>query len=108
MCSETFKCDCDLNDFFFSFPHREQKDPIYLRDKVSQKHSKEQFESAQKIEQEYSKFFTGMYSVKLSLKKTTTHKQKKKRLALIKYFCLFRYCPRRHPPVHLHSDHDYS
>lgn len=64
MCSETFKCDCDPNDFFS--PHREQKDPIYLRDKVSQKHSKEQFESAQKIEQEYSKFFTGMYSVKLS------------------------------------------
>lgn len=69
MCSETFKCDYDLNYFFFFFfffPHREQKDPIYLRDKVSQKHSKEQFESAQKIEQEYSKFFTGMYSVKLS------------------------------------------
>lgn len=42
------------------FPHREQKDPVYLRDKVSQKHSKEQFESAQKIEQEYSKFFTGL------------------------------------------------
>lgn len=38
---------------------REQKDPVYLRDKVSQKHSKEQFENAQKIEQEYSKFFTG-------------------------------------------------
>lgn len=41
-------------------PCREQKDPIYLRDKVSQKHSKEQFEIAQKIEQEYSKFFTGL------------------------------------------------
>ncbi|XP_051774074.1 disks large homolog 5a isoform X4 [Ctenopharyngodon idella] len=39
---------------------KEQKDPIYLRDKVSQKHSKEQFEIAQKIEQEYSKFFTGI------------------------------------------------
>uniref|UniRef100_A0A8C6UGH7 Discs, large homolog 5a (Drosophila) n=1 Tax=Neogobius melanostomus TaxID=47308 RepID=A0A8C6UGH7_9GOBI len=39
---------------------KEQKDPIYLRDKVSQKHSKEQFESAQKVEQEYSKFFTGI------------------------------------------------
>uniref|UniRef100_A0A3Q3IXV9 Discs, large homolog 5a (Drosophila) n=1 Tax=Monopterus albus TaxID=43700 RepID=A0A3Q3IXV9_MONAL len=39
---------------------KEQKDPIYLRDKVSQKHSKEQFESAQKTEQEYSKFFTGI------------------------------------------------
>ncbi|XP_023818868.1 disks large homolog 5 isoform X3 [Oryzias latipes] len=39
---------------------KEQKDPIYLRDKVSQKHSKEQFECAQKIEQEYSKFFTGI------------------------------------------------
>uniref|UniRef100_A0A668ATG0 Discs, large homolog 5a (Drosophila) n=1 Tax=Myripristis murdjan TaxID=586833 RepID=A0A668ATG0_9TELE len=39
---------------------KEQKDPMYLRDKVSQKHSKEQFESAQKIEQEYSKFFTGI------------------------------------------------
>ncbi|TMS04237.1 Disks large-like protein 5 [Larimichthys crocea] len=38
---------------------KEQKDPVYLRDKVSQKHSKEQFDSAQKIEQEYSKFFTG-------------------------------------------------
>ncbi|KTG34477.1 hypothetical protein cypCar_00007641 [Cyprinus carpio] len=37
---------------------KEQKDPVYLRDKVSQKHSKEQFEIAQKIEQEYSKFFT--------------------------------------------------
>ena len=44
--------------------HREQKDPVYLRDKVSQKHSKEQFESAQKIEQEYSKFFTGLYEDK--------------------------------------------
>lgn len=44
--------------------HREQKDPVYLRDKVSQKHSKEQFESAQKIEQEYSKFFTGLYAIK--------------------------------------------
>lgn len=43
--------------------HREQKDPVYLRDKVSQKHSKEQFESAQKIEQEYSKFFTGLSAV---------------------------------------------
>ncbi|KAM4607347.1 disks large homolog 5a isoform 1-T1 [Polymixia lowei] len=39
---------------------KEQKDPVYLRDKVSQKHSKEQFEGAQKIEQEYSKFFTGI------------------------------------------------
>ncbi|XP_039991170.1 disks large homolog 5-like isoform X2 [Xiphias gladius] len=39
---------------------KEQKDPLYLRDKVSQKHSKEQFEAAQKIEQEYSRFFTGV------------------------------------------------
>uniref|UniRef100_A0A3Q2YKW1 Discs, large homolog 5a (Drosophila) n=1 Tax=Hippocampus comes TaxID=109280 RepID=A0A3Q2YKW1_HIPCM len=39
---------------------KEQKDPVYLRDKVSQKHSKEQFESAQKIELDYSKFFTGI------------------------------------------------
>ncbi|XP_061141148.1 disks large homolog 5a isoform X3 [Syngnathus typhle] len=39
---------------------KEQKDPVYLRDKVSQKHSKEQYESAQKIEQDYSKFFTGI------------------------------------------------
>uniref|UniRef100_A0A8C8FUF2 Discs, large homolog 5a (Drosophila) n=1 Tax=Oncorhynchus tshawytscha TaxID=74940 RepID=A0A8C8FUF2_ONCTS len=39
---------------------KEQKDPVYLRDKVSQKHSKEQFEVAQKIEQEYSTFFTGI------------------------------------------------
>ncbi|KAM6951680.1 disks large homolog 5-like [Aplochiton taeniatus] len=39
---------------------KEQKDPLYLRDKVSLKHSKEQFEMAQKIEQEYSKFFTGI------------------------------------------------
>ncbi|XP_077585810.1 disks large homolog 5a [Stigmatopora nigra] len=39
---------------------KEQKDPIYLRDKVSQKHSKEQFENGQKIEQDYSKFFTGI------------------------------------------------
>ncbi|XP_030629771.1 disks large homolog 5 isoform X2 [Chanos chanos] len=39
---------------------KEQKDPVYLRDKVSQKHSKEQFEAAQKTEQEYSKYFTGV------------------------------------------------
>uniref|UniRef100_A0A8C7TQY6 Discs large MAGUK scaffold protein 5 n=1 Tax=Oncorhynchus mykiss TaxID=8022 RepID=A0A8C7TQY6_ONCMY len=39
---------------------KEQKDPLYLRDKVSQKHSKEQFEMAQKTEQEYSKVFTGI------------------------------------------------
>ncbi|KAG7251580.1 hypothetical protein CRUP_030822, partial [Coryphaenoides rupestris] len=38
---------------------KEQKDSLYLRDKISQKHSKEQFESAQKIEQDYSRFFTG-------------------------------------------------
>ncbi|TRY75910.1 hypothetical protein DNTS_033480 [Danionella cerebrum] len=39
---------------------KEQKDPVHLREKVSQKHSKEQFEVAQKVEQEYSKFFTGI------------------------------------------------
>ncbi|KAG7266073.1 hypothetical protein CRUP_002551 [Coryphaenoides rupestris] len=39
---------------------KEQKDSLYLRDKISQKHSKEQFESAQKIEQDYSRFFTGV------------------------------------------------
>ncbi|XP_037547407.1 disks large homolog 5 [Nematolebias whitei] len=39
---------------------KEQKDPLYLRDKLSQKHSKEQFEAAQRIEQEYSHFFTGV------------------------------------------------
>ncbi|XP_067876683.1 disks large homolog 5a isoform X10 [Heterodontus francisci] len=40
---------------------KEQKDPTFLRDKGTQKkHSKEQFEAAQKIEQEYSKFFTGI------------------------------------------------
>ncbi|XP_063163758.1 disks large homolog 5 isoform X2 [Candoia aspera] len=39
---------------------KEQKDPIFLKDKVTQKHSKEQFETAQKIEQEYSKYFTGV------------------------------------------------
>ncbi|XP_069011512.1 disks large homolog 5-like isoform X2 [Embiotoca jacksoni] len=39
---------------------KEQKDPLYLRDKLSQKHSKEQFEAAQKIEQEFSRFFTGV------------------------------------------------
>uniref|UniRef100_A0A671RJE8 Calcium-activated potassium channel subunit alpha-1-like n=1 Tax=Sinocyclocheilus anshuiensis TaxID=1608454 RepID=A0A671RJE8_9TELE len=39
---------------------KEQKDPVYLRDKVSQKHSKEQFESAQRIEQDYSKYLTGV------------------------------------------------
>ncbi|XP_026985576.1 disks large homolog 5 isoform X7 [Sagmatias obliquidens] len=38
---------------------KEQRDPIYLKDKVTQRHSKEQFETAQKIEQEYSRFFTG-------------------------------------------------
>ncbi|XP_053720448.1 disks large homolog 5-like isoform X1 [Synchiropus splendidus] len=39
---------------------KEQKDPLYLRDKLSQKHSKEQFETAQKIEQEFNRFFTGL------------------------------------------------
>nr|XP_030718574.1 disks large homolog 5 isoform X5 [Globicephala melas] len=39
---------------------KEQRDPIYLKDKVTQRHSKEQFETAQKIEQEYSRFFTGV------------------------------------------------
>ncbi|KAE8591414.1 hypothetical protein XENTR_v10018443 [Xenopus tropicalis] len=39
---------------------KEQKDPIFLRDKVTQKHSKEQFETAHKIEQEYSKYFTAV------------------------------------------------
>ncbi|XP_054623155.1 disks large homolog 5-like isoform X2 [Dunckerocampus dactyliophorus] len=39
---------------------KEQKDPQYLRDKLSQKLSKEQFESAQKTEQDYSRFFTGV------------------------------------------------
>ncbi|KAI4550157.1 hypothetical protein MJT46_018883 [Ovis ammon polii x Ovis aries] len=38
---------------------KEQRDPIYLKDKVTQRHSKEQFETAQKIEQEYSRYFTG-------------------------------------------------
>ncbi|XP_041830353.1 disks large homolog 5-like isoform X2 [Melanotaenia boesemani] len=37
---------------------KEQKDPLYLRDKLSLKHSKEQFEAAQKLEQDYSRFFT--------------------------------------------------
>lgn len=50
-----------VHDALFSCAsYRELKDPVYLRDKVSQKHSKEQFEVAQKIEQEYSKFFTGL------------------------------------------------
>ena len=40
-------------------PDREQRDPTYLKDKVTQRHSKEQFETAQKIEQEYSRYFTG-------------------------------------------------
>nr|XP_044993180.1 disks large homolog 5 isoform X2 [Jaculus jaculus] len=39
---------------------KEQRDPVYLRDKVTQRHSKEQFETAQRIEQEYSKYFTGV------------------------------------------------
>ncbi|XP_006837537.1 PREDICTED: disks large homolog 5-like [Chrysochloris asiatica] len=39
---------------------KEQRDPVYLRDKVTQRHSKEQFETAQKIEQEYSRYFTGV------------------------------------------------
>ncbi|XP_077406294.1 disks large homolog 5-like isoform X2 [Vanacampus margaritifer] len=39
---------------------KEQKDPLYLRDKLSQKLSKEQFEAAQKMEQEFSRFFTGV------------------------------------------------
>ncbi|XP_055085426.1 disks large homolog 5-like [Periophthalmus magnuspinnatus] len=39
---------------------KEQKDPVYLRDKLSQKHSKEQFDAAQKVEQEFGRFFTGV------------------------------------------------
>ncbi|XP_076980898.1 disks large homolog 5 isoform X2 [Tamandua tetradactyla] len=39
---------------------KEQRDPVYLRDKVTQRHSKEQFETAQKIEQEYGRYFTGV------------------------------------------------
>ncbi|XP_028369406.1 LOW QUALITY PROTEIN: disks large homolog 5 [Phyllostomus discolor] len=39
---------------------KEQRDPLYLKDKVTQRHSKEQFETAQKIEQEYSRYFTGV------------------------------------------------
>nr|XP_031538177.1 disks large homolog 5 isoform X3 [Vicugna pacos] len=39
---------------------KEQRDPIYLKDKVTQRHSKEQFETAQKIEQEYGRYFTGV------------------------------------------------
>ncbi|XP_068161140.1 disks large homolog 5-like [Antennarius striatus] len=39
---------------------KEQRDPLYLREKLSQKHSKEQFEAAQKVEQEFSRFFTGV------------------------------------------------
>ncbi|KAF3827663.1 hypothetical protein GH733_000898 [Mirounga leonina] len=47
---------------------KEQRDPIYLKDKVTQRHSKEQFETAQKIEQEYSRYFTG---TRLLLAQTT-------------------------------------
>ncbi|KAL0964827.1 hypothetical protein UPYG_G00329540 [Umbra pygmaea] len=39
---------------------KDQKDQLYLKDKVTQKHSKELFEMAQKTEQDYSKFFTGV------------------------------------------------
>nr|XP_019601518.1 PREDICTED: disks large homolog 5 isoform X4 [Rhinolophus sinicus] len=39
---------------------KEQRDPIYLKEKVTQRHCKEQFEAAQKIEQEYSRYFTGV------------------------------------------------
>ncbi|KAK7918611.1 hypothetical protein WMY93_009895 [Mugilogobius chulae] len=39
---------------------KEQKDPLYLRDKLSQKHSKEQYDAAQKVEQEFGRFFTGV------------------------------------------------
>lgn len=42
-------------------PCREQRDPVYLRDKVTQRHCKEQFETAQKIDQEYSRYFTGKW-----------------------------------------------
>lgn len=44
--------------------HREQKDPQYLRDKLTQKHSKEQFDAAQKVEQEFGRFFTGRFHQK--------------------------------------------
>uniref|UniRef100_A0A287CWX3 Guanylate kinase-like domain-containing protein n=1 Tax=Ictidomys tridecemlineatus TaxID=43179 RepID=A0A287CWX3_ICTTR len=37
---------------------KKQRDPIYLRGKVTQRHSKEQFKTAQKTEQEYSRYFT--------------------------------------------------
>uniref|UniRef100_A0A670HU64 Guanylate kinase/L-type calcium channel beta subunit domain-containing protein n=1 Tax=Podarcis muralis TaxID=64176 RepID=A0A670HU64_PODMU len=47
-------------NLFLHFCVREQKDPVFLRDKVTQKHSKEQFETAKKIEQEYNKYFTGI------------------------------------------------
>ncbi|XP_040176559.1 disks large homolog 5-like [Rana temporaria] len=35
-------------------------DPFFLRDNVTQKNSKEQFESAQKVEQEDRKYFTAV------------------------------------------------
>lgn len=49
--------------WFSGCPDREQRDPIYLKDKVTQRHSKEQFETAQKIEQEYSRYFTGRWCI---------------------------------------------
>lgn len=45
--------------WFSGCPDREQRDPVYLKEKVTQRHCKEQFETAQKIEQEYSRYFTG-------------------------------------------------
>lgn len=81
---------------------REQKDPVYLRDKVSQKHSKEQFENAQKIEQEYSKFFTGACANWMRGSEAGSGAD-----GVCVCVCC-RDCPGWQPPLHLHSDHDDS
>lgn len=78
------------------FPRRrEQKDPVYLRDKVSQKHSKEQFESAQRVEQDYSKYFTGLRRSRMHLQCVTTVCWCVMVCVLMQVWCRPAVCPAR-------------
>lgn len=103
----------------FSCVLREQRDPLYLRDKLSLKLSKEQFEAAQKTEQEYSPFFTGKPKLARCRKPQGGKKKKKKRDENLRkleirttqifsssiYFAPpRRCCPRWQRLLHLHSD----
>lgn len=98
MCSSCVCTQCVFHG------RREQKDPVYLRDKVSQKHSKEQFESAQRIEQDYSKYFTGLRRTRMHLhgdaRVTTTCWCV---IVLLLFWCRCR--PGRQSVQHVLSDH---